>query len=92
MVVSFDIYAVLDFVELIVCIVYLPFIFFRRNETWNSVLRLSLASALLFINLFQIPMEIQMDKSYVMSIVLVSLWFINALTLSFKLGRDDCDD
>jgi len=88
MVVSFDIYELLNIVELIVCIVYLPFIFFRRSETWNKILRLCFMSALLLINLFQISMEVQLDKSYGFSVFLVILWFINALMLTFELGRD----
>ena len=88
MVVSFDIYELLKIIELIVCIVYLPFIFFRRSETWNKILRLCFTSALLIINLFQISMEVQLDKSYGSSILLVILWFINALMLTFELGRD----
>ena len=88
MVVSFDIYGLLNIVQLIVCIVYLLFILFRRSETWNKILRLCFISVLLLINLFQIPMEVQLDKSYGLSIFLVILWFINALRLTFELGRD----
>ena len=89
MVVSIDIYGLLNIVQLIVCNVYLLFfIFFRRSETWNKILRLCFISVLLLINLFQIPMEVQLDKSYGLSIFLVILWFINALMLTFELGRD----
>ena len=88
MVVSFNIYEVLSVINLIVCLVYFPFIFFRRNETWNRVLRLSLMSVSMLINLFQIPMEVQMGKSYVLSIVIVILWFSNALMTTFDLGKN----
>ena len=88
MVVSFDIYAFLNIIELIVCIVYLSFIFFRRSEKWNQILRLCFMSALLLINLFQISMEVQLDKPYGFSIFLVIFWFINALMLTFDMGKD----
>lgn len=88
MVVSFDIYELSNIIEIIVCIVYLTFIFFRRSKTWNKILWLCFTSALLLINLFQISMQVQLDKSYGFSIFLVILWFINALMLTFELGRD----
>ena len=89
MVVSFNIYEVLSVVKLIACIFFMIFIFVRRNETWNKVVRLSLVSGMFLINLFQIPMEIQMDKPYVMSFVLVILWFINAVIMALELGKDN---
>lgn len=88
MLVSCDIYELLNIIELIVCFVYLFFIYFRRSETWNKILRLCLMSALLLINLFEISMEVQLDKPYGFSIFIVIFWFIYALMLTFKLGRD----
>lgn len=89
MVVSFDIYEVLCVVDLVACLVQFFFFFFRKDETWTKVVRLVLVSGMVLINLFQIPMEIQMDKSYGWSIALVIMWFVNALIITFELGRDD---
>lgn len=88
MVVSFDIYEVLNVIELLALIPFGVFIFLHREETHARVVRLVSASILLILNLVEIPMQIQMGESYVMSIVLVIMWFINALTATFSLGRD----
>lgn len=88
MVVSFDIYEVLCVVDLVACLVQFFFIFFHKDETWTKVVRLVLVSGMVLINIFQIPMEISMDKSYGWSITLAILWFINALWISFDLGQD----
>jgi hypothetical protein len=89
MVVSFDIYAVLNVVELIVVLIFGVFIFFKRQETFNKVIRLITTSILLIINVFQLPMEIQMDKSYGLTIFLIIIWFINALMVTYDLGSDN---
>lgn len=89
MVVSFDIYAVLNVVELIVVLIFGVFIFFKRQETFNKVIRLITTSILLIINVFQLPMEIQMDKSYGLTIFLIIMWFINALMVTYDLGSDN---
>ena len=89
MVVSFDIYAVLNVVELIVVLIFGVFIFYKRNETLGRVMRLITSSILLIINVFQIPMEIQLDKSYGLTIFLIILWFIDALSETYYLGKDN---
>lgn len=89
MVVSFDIYEVLNVVELIVVLIFGVFIFFKRKETFNKVIRLITTSTLLIINVFQLPMEIQMDKSYGMTIFLIIMWFVNALMVTYDLGSEN---
>ena len=89
MVVSFDIYAVLNVVELIVVLIFGVFIFYKRNETLGRVMRLITSSILLIINVFQITMEIQLDKSYGLTIFLIILWFIDALSATYYLGKDN---
>lgn len=89
MVVFFDIYAVLNVVELIVLLIFGVFIFFKRQETFNKVIRLITTSILLIINVFQLPMEIQMDKSYGLTIFLIIMWFIYALMVTYDLGSDN---
>ena len=89
MVVSFDIYEVLNVVELIVVLIFGVFIFYKRKETFNKVIRLITTSILLIINVFQLPMEIQMDKSYGLTIFLIIIWFVNALMVTFDLGSDN---
>lgn len=89
MVVFFDIYAVLNVVELIVLLIFGVFIFFKRQETFNKVIRLITTSILLIINVFQLPMEIQMDKSYGLTIFLIIMWFIIALMVTYDLGSDN---
>ena len=88
MVVSFNIYEVMSVVELIAGIVFLILFCVNRDKTWNKVIRLSLVSGIFFINLFRIPMEIQMNKSYAASFVIVILCFFNAVIISWNLGND----
>ena len=89
MVVSFDIYAVLNVVELIVVLIFGVFIFFKRQETFNKVIRLITSSILLIINVFQLPMEIQLEKSYDFTIFLIIMWLLNALIVAYDLGNDN---
>lgn len=89
MVVSFDIYAVLNVVELIVVLIFGVFIFFKRQEIFNKVIRLITTSILLIINVFQLPMEIQLEKSYGLTIFLIIMWFLNALMVAYDLGNDN---
>lgn len=89
MVVSFDIYAVLNVVELIVVLVFGVFVFFKRRETLGKVIRLITTSVLLIINVFQIPMEIHLEKSYAMTIFLIIIWLINALGVAYDLGKEN---
>lgn len=86
--VSFDIYAVLNVIELIVVLVFGVFIFVKREETYNKVIRLICVCILFLINVFQLPMEIQMEKSYALTIVLIILWFVNIASIAFELGKN----
>lgn len=87
MVVSIDIYSVLTVVELIVVLIFGVFIFFKRNEILGIVMRLITSIILMTINVFQIPMEIQMDKSYGMTIFLVIMWCVDAIMAAYDLGK-----
>ncbi|MBQ3415749.1 MAG: hypothetical protein IJH39_10545 [Clostridia bacterium] len=88
MVVSIDIYAVLNVVELILCIAYMVFLFVGKEETYSKVIRLISAFSIVVINAFQMPMEIQMDKSYGWSIFMIILWLVNVVSSSWSLGED----
>ena len=87
MVVSIDIYSVLTVVELIVVLIFGVFIFFKRNEILGIVMRLITSIILMTIYVFQIPMEIQMDKSYGMTIFLVIMWCVDAIMAAYVLGK-----
>ena len=89
MMVSFDIYAVLNVIELIVVLVFGVFIFVKREETYNKVIRLICVCILFLINVFQLPMEIQMEKSYALTIFLIILWFVNILLLNSERTRNN---
>lgn len=86
MVESFDIYAILNGIGVIVLIVLCIFIFYRRSETWNEIVRLCLSIVLMLINLFKIPVEVQIDRPYETSMFLVILWFMVALLITVDLG------
>lgn len=89
MLVSIDIYTVLNVVELIVVLIFGVFVFFKRNDKLGIVMRLITSVILLTINVFQIPMEIQMDKSYGMTIFLVIMWCVDAIMAAHDLGKKD---
>ena len=88
MVVSFDIYAVINVVELILCVAYLVFIFVGREETYSKVIRLISACSIIVINTCQIPMQIALEKSYGSSIFMIILWLLNVVMVSVSLGSD----
>ena len=88
MVVSIDVYAVLNVVELIVVLIFVVFIFVKRDETLGRTMQLITSAILLIINVFQIPMQIQIGESYTLTIFLIFLWFVDALYDAYSLGKD----
>ena len=88
MVVSIDVYAVLNVIGLIVVLIFGVFIFVKRDETLGKTMRLITSAILLIINVFQIPMQIQIGESYTLTIILIFLWFVDALFAAYGLGKD----
>ena len=88
MVVSIDVYAVLNVIELIVVLIFGVFIFVKRDETLGKTMRLITSAILLILNVFQIPMQIQIGESYTLTIILIFLWFVDALFAAYGLGKD----
>ena len=88
MVVSIDVYAVLNVIKLIVVLIFGVFIFVKRDETLGKTMRLITSAILLIINVFQIPMQIQIGESYTLTIILIFLWFVDALFAAYGLGKD----
>lgn len=88
MVVSIDVYAVLNVIQLIVVLIFGVFIFVKRDETLGKTMRLITSAILLIINVFQIPMQIQIGESYTLTIILIFLWFVYALFAAYGLGKD----
>lgn len=86
--VNFDAYVVLDVLAKILTIPFFILASFKRNETYSRIIQLICTSALLIINLIQIPMQIHMEESYTQNIILVILWFISSLCTAFSLGED----
>lgn len=93
MVVSFDIYRVLNITEYITWLTFLFFFFLGcwagLSETQNAILKLCLASLLLLINLFQVPIEVQLHNPYGIGLFIIIILFIYTLRLAFNLGKDD---
>lgn len=89
-VLSFDIdIHVLYALELIVVSIFIVFTFYNRQETFNKIMRLIMVSILFIINVILLPMEIQLEKSYGLTIFLIIIWFINALLITYDLGKDN---
>lgn len=88
MLVNFDTYDVLDVLAKIITIPFFILAPFKRNETYSKIIRLICTSALLIINLIQIPMQIHMEKPYTQNIILVILWFISSLCTAFSFRED----
>lgn len=88
MVVSINIYEVLNVAILLLAIAYLVFLFVKRNETYSIVIRLICAFALVVIEAFKMPMDISMDKSCANAIFMIILWLVNVVICSFQLGQD----
>jgi len=75
---------VLDVIEILLVLVHFSLMYIWRKKMWNKIIRLVLTSVLTIINIFQIFMQIQMQESYTLSIVLAIGWFICVL---FALGE-----
>ena len=90
MMVSFDIYAVLNDIELIVSLVLGVFIFVKREETYDKIMRLiCVCICILFIiNVFQLTLEIQMEKSYALTIYMIIICFVEIASIAFQLGKN----
>lgn len=88
MVVSIDIYSVLNVAILLLAIAYLVFLFIKGNETFSIAIRLICAFALVVIEAFKMPMDIAMDKSCASAIFMIILWLVNVVITSVRLGRD----
>lgn len=88
MVVSIDIYSVLNVAILLLAIAYLVFLFIKREETFSKVIRLICAFALVVLEAFKMPMDIAMDKSCANAIFMIILWLVNAVISSVQLGQD----
>lgn len=80
---------ILNIIQILVCFVYLPFIFFKRQEKWNLILRLVLAIILIIIYLEKIFISIQIQESYTFNVILAVIWLINVgLLLALFLKSD----
>ena len=88
MVVSIDIYAISSMIELIALLIFGIFVFVKREETLSRIMRLITSSILLIINVFQIPMEIQIGRSYTLTIIFIFIYFADAIYNAYVLGKD----
>lgn len=79
-----SIYKILSIIELVIVLVFGVLMFVKQGKT-NKVIMLINVCILFLINVFQLPMEIQMKKSYVSTIVLIIIWFVSIAYITFKL-------
>lgn len=78
----------LNVIKLSVILIFGVLIFVKRNETPGRHMHLIASFILLVINVFQIPMQVQIGKSYTRTIILVFLWFVDALFAAYDLGKN----
>ena len=88
MVVSIDIYSVLTWAILLLCIANLVFLFIKRDETFSIVIRLICSIAIIEIEAFKMPMDIAMNESCANAILMITIWLVNVVFTSLQLGQD----
>ena len=82
-------YDVLNVMELIVLGIFAVFAFLKRDGKNAAIMRIFTISGLFLINLIELPMEINIGKSYGMTIFLIGLWGIDLALNTYKLGKNN---
>lgn len=68
------VFAILNSLTLVVAILYVILIFYKRDTKINKITRLVLQSVFLTIYAIKIPIEIMLNQSYIMSSICAGLW------------------
>ena len=92
--VSFDIYQVLNAIEIFFAMLYFFVIIFyllRKNVQLLGKGMLFCSSILLLTNVFQLPIEIQMEKPYTFSIITIIFWLLLVEYWAYSLGKSKKD-
>lgn len=84
-----DVYAVLSVIDLIACLIFGVFIFWKSDETLGRIMRLITSVIELIIHVFQVLIQIQIGNSYIITIFLIFGWFVSALSEADDLRKDD---
>lgn len=82
-----DILAVLQEVEMIALVVFIVFLFIKNDELSGHAVRVVSSSVLSIVNILEIPLLIQADKSYIVDVVLAIIWLLNAIAWSIRFGK-----
>lgn len=80
---------IVNIIGIILCFIYLFFLAYKSKEGWNLIVRLIIAIILVIIYLEKIFVNIQMQESYTLNIILAIIWLINVgLLLALFLKSD----
>lgn len=82
-----DIYEVLNVIELIIMITFTFFLFYKNESKVSCVIKLITSAILVIINSVQISMQISMGKPYTWTIVLITIWMVDAIISAYSLGK-----
>ena len=83
------IYVVLIVIQTISLFVFGVFLFTtNRNKTLSNIIQLICSIILFIINVFQIPMQIQLGKSTNMSFLIIFIFFADSLIIAYDLGKN----
>ena len=86
MVVSINILTIVQVVEMIALCVFFIFLFAKKDELSGHVVRLLTSAVLSITNILEIPMLVQEDKSYILSLLLAIIWILDVIMYSIKAG------
>lgn len=83
------IYEVFIAIEIIATLVFGVFLFTtNRNKTLSNIIQLICSIIFVSINVFQIPMQIQLGKSTNMSFLIIFIFFADSLIIAYNLGKN----
>ena len=68
--------SIIDIVITIVCLLFIIFIF-KKKDKKNSIIKISIESLLVVLELIDLYLEVKLGESYIMSIIIIFLWLFN---------------
>lgn len=71
-------FTIINIIKLVLLIPFGVFLFGFRHKMWAAYLRLSFACALCLLNIIQLPIEIMLERIFILTIIVIILWGADA--------------
>ena len=87
--VVYNTYIFSSVIEVIIILIFAIFFVYKREETLGKAIRLATSSILLFITVFQLPMEVKLGKPYNLTFIMIIIWFALAIITVAKFHQKE---